>query len=63
MFGHAKFESRQGQDVFSSSDAKSVSVHCSHLSEGTGSLLPETKQPEREADYSFLSVAEVKHGL
>jgi hypothetical protein len=48
---------------FSSSEAKSGSVQPRHLSKDTGSLSPETKQPEHEADYSLLSVAEVKHGL
>jgi hypothetical protein len=48
---------------FSSSEAKSGSVHPRYLSKGTGSLSPETRQPEREADYSLFSVAEVKHGL
>jgi hypothetical protein len=48
---------------FSSSDSKSLSVHPSHLFKSTGSLSSEIKQPEREDDYSLLSVADVKHGL
>jgi len=48
---------------FSSSTAKSGSVPSRHLSKITGSLSSETKPPEREVDYSLLSVAEVKHGL
>jgi hypothetical protein len=57
------FESHQVEDVFSSSDAKSVSVHRNNLSKGTESLSSETKQPESEDDYSLLSVADVKHWL
>ena len=33
------------------------------LSKVTGSISPETYQPEGEADYSLLSLPEVKHGL
>lgn len=45
---------------FSSSDAKSVSVH---LPKGTGSLSTKKKQPDRDAVYSLQSVAQVKQRL
>jgi len=64
MFGHAKYsKADRDKTYFSTSEAKSSSVHPRHLSTGTGFLSPETKQPEHEADYSLLSIAQVKHGL